>query len=119
IGRQKISLEPATMVEGLVGLMAMVVSLCGVSSLLMSMLEPCEESRPDCEQVRGAWLFKSHWPLLHQVGSWFGDDEPADGDVANASAPSAAIRTPIPMRESLTGHTLHTNPWPTAARPTF
>ena len=60
IGRQKISFEPATIVDGLLGLIAIDVSLCGVSSLLTSTFAPSEKSWPGCEHVKGVALLKIH-----------------------------------------------------------
>jgi hypothetical protein len=93
IGSRKISLEPPTTSLGLLGLIAIEVSLCGPSSLLASTFV-----RTDNGELteNGELPFSSFWYFAHQVG-WVYEDA-ASADPAPTATTIAAIK---PARQNL------------------
>src|SRR5438270_10529461 len=69
MGSRKISFDPAASTLGLLGLMAINVSLCGPHSLETSTFAPAlrEEFAP--AELSAGW-FSRYWYLFHQVGLW-------------------------------------------------
>src|SRR5712691_7387704 len=102
MGRRKISFESATIWDGLDGLMAIEVSLCGPGSLLTSTLERtetrCVAPGPGSGLNPGA---ETVWNLFHQVGWLYAEEPGLAAPAAAGAAPRVSPRTKIEVNAAM------------------